>query len=78
MVMRSFVSEIIGVNMTLGIVSIVNDDMGSYHVETNTDEGEDATFDVVNKDGKVIGGAWCTVEGATACAELLAGGYWKE
>lgn len=62
----------------LGIVSITGKSMGSYHIETNTDDGEDAMFEVINKDGKQIGCAWCTIEGATACAELLAEGHWKE
>ncbi len=77
--MKSFVSEVIGINMkALGIVSIVSEAMGSYHVETNTDDGDDATFEVVNSKGQVVGCSWCTIEGASACAELLAGGYWKE
>ena len=65
--------------MALGIVQIKDPSWGDYHIETNTDDGEDGVFLVMNSKGKQVSKrAWCTVEGATACAELLAGGYWEE
>ncbi len=63
---------------TLGIVSITGEGFGSYHIETDTDKGDDATFAVVNSNGKVFGRVYQTYDGAAACAELLAEGYWQE
>lgn len=78
MVMRHFVLELIEVNMALGIVQIKNPAWGEYHIETNTDDGDDATFAVMNGKGKQVNVEWATIEGASACAELLAAGCLKE
>ena len=39
---------------------------------------DDATFQVLNGKGEAVNVEWATIEGATACAELLAEGYLKE
>ncbi len=78
MVMKSFVSELTGVNMkALGVVSIADPSWGEYHIETNTDDGDDMVFVVRDSKGEQKCSEWATIEGATACVELLEGGYWK-
>ena len=61
----------------LGVVSITDPTWGEFHIETNTDDGDDMVFVVRDSEGKQKYSDWATIEGATACAELLAGGYWK-
>ena len=37
--------------------------------------GDDCKFQVLNKQHEPVNVVWATIEGATACAELLAEGY---
>lgn len=79
MVMKSFVSEIIGVNMLKdSSVQIQDPEWGGYYIQVLHIDTEDELFQVCSKSGVAIKSAWQTVEGATAHCELLAGGYWQE
>ena len=50
----------------------------SIHVINTYGTGTDHTYKVLNGKGKQVNVEWATVEGATACIELLAAGYLKE
>lgn len=66
MVMKSFVSELIEVNMD------------EYTVVAWDVTSTEREYWVVNSQQQRVNVAWATREGATACAELLAEGYLKE
>ena len=62
----------------LGIVYIQDPTWGEYQIQTDTDDGDDGKFQVLNGKGEAVNVEWATYEGAAACAELLAEGYFKE
>lgn len=74
MVMKSFVSELIEVNM---IKKITCAKWGTYYIQVLHADTDDEAFQVCSA-GVAVNVEWATVEGATACAELLAEGYLKE
>ena len=77
-VMKSFVSVLIEVDMlTDTSVQIKDPKWGDYYIQVLNIDTEDETFQVC-KNGIEVNVEWATVEGATACAELLAEGYLKE
>jgi len=79
MVMKSFVSELTGVNMLANVdVKIQEPSWAGYYIQVLHINTEDELFQVCSKAGVAIKSPWQTVEGATAHCELLAGGYWKE
>ena len=66
MVMKFFVSDVIEVSMSEYTVVV-------WDVTSTQRE-----YWVVNSQQQRVNVAWATMEGATACAELLAEGYLKE
>ncbi len=59
-------------------VLIADPEWRGYKIQVIGINTEAECFQVLNAQDKQVRGTWCTVEGATACAELLAEGYWKE
>jgi len=55
-----------------------NPDWNGYKIQVLHVDTEEERFQVCSKAGVAVNVEWYTLEGATACAELLAGGYWKE
>lgn len=79
MVMKSFVSEIIGVNMLANTgVQIQDPKWGEYKIQVMGINTDNELFQVLNGRDEPIKAPWQTVDGATAHCELLAGGYWEE
>jgi hypothetical protein len=77
--MKSFVLELTGVNMLLSD-SIVHthQSYAGYSIQ-EIGKGEATQYKVLNGKGKQASKVlWQTLDGAAACAELLAGGYFKE
>jgi len=79
MVTKSFVSEVIGINMLDNTgVQIQDPSWGEYKIQVINFNTDDELFQVLNRKDEPVKAPWQTVEGATAHCELLAGGYWKE
>ena len=55
-----------------------NSDWGDYVIQPLDAGDGDLAYQVLNGKGKAVNVVWATIEGATACAELLAEGYLKE
>ena len=76
-VMKFFVSVLIGVDMSNVITGVTCPKWGEYYIQVLHADTEDESFQVC-KNGIAVNVEWATLEGATACAELLAEGYLKE
>jgi hypothetical protein len=80
MVTRCFVLEFIEVNMILNSSVLIKDPAwGEYFIQVIGFDTEQEQFKVLNGKGKqASANLWQTYDGAAACAELLAEGYFKE
>lgn len=81
-VMKFFVSVLIGIDMSYthslqGKFVWGNSAWGEYVIQP-IGSGEDTQYKVLNGKGEQVNVVWATLEGATACAELLAEGMLQE
>ena len=58
-------------------LAIQNPAWNGYYIQVLHLDTEDERFQVCSKSGVSVNVEWQTVVGATACVELIAGGYWK-
>jgi len=82
MVMKFFVSELIGVNMAKllnGKLVISKGIWGEFVVWAHHETDDHTVYEVLNGKGEpACKNVWQTYDGAAACAELLAEGWFKE